>query len=852
MGEKRRKSLLRKSFGAESSMTINNDCTTTGECLPSLLILFQKGGDAFINNIIRGLSPYFNIEKAIPADQISCQTLIKKHQNVWIEWGNEFAKHLTNSCAPELRGRRVFLRIHGYEIMTGLADQIDYRQINDLIFVCRDMRDILLNRKPEIRKQVERIHVIPNGVDTDKFKLIRRNKGHHIASIGYINYKKGPVLLLHAFEEIHRQDPRFQLHVAGRFQDFYHEVYWQHFLQQNGLRGFIHYNGWIENLPSWLSSKHFVISTSLSESQGMGVLEAMATGCQPLIYNFHTASSIYPAEYLWNTQEDLINKLYMRQEPSNVRDFVVNNYSISTQIIRLREMLEERIEVVFEGPTSYKEAQHQVPTACFSENLTLRQEANKEYGFALLENGNFLGATVFLERALAQSDYKDEASAGKLLETYIEQGRYDRIASVFRDMGLAAASRGDYNTMLLRFYDAYYYTYSITRSYRWLVFDKAIDTTLRLVAPHIEPLAAHHEIIQKIDHDKIKIVIGCEGFDPQWSSIKRLIDLGVRLDKSKFQVIYFSRLAPSIENNAVIEMLINNGCFIAYSSDDEVLPHIRKGLYLLKNIKADVFLLTTSWLTPHLDLLAHCRGARYNVVLATQGGGLETSADYIISTVEALFLDDNKEGVHVGPMYEFTPPHRKQTLKRKGNILKAAVIGRSVKLKNHSYWNTLAEVMRGIPELEIDIMGATSKEIFGSENSPFPRLRCLGFRRDISELLPQYDLYIDTWPLGGGSTLREAHWAGLPIISYKANWFEHYNAAAKIHVALIEFVHPDLLLDTCDCSLMLPVISKLSRDHNYYLKICQESAAIPVLSPDESANKIVQFLFNLTHGKQGD
>jgi glycosyltransferase involved in cell wall biosynthesis len=318
----------------------------------SLLVCCVTDSDNFVDGFIRGLAPRVRVEKLVSSLSDDFLAGIARHETVWLEWGMDMAAALTNHAKERLRGKRVILRIHHYEVFSGQAEDIDYGPVSDLVFVCRHMRDMLLAKKPEIRDQVERIHVIPNGVDMERFQPAARRPGFNLAYAGWLNYKKGPMVLMHAFEALHREEPRFRLHLAGRINQEFYEPAIQGFLQNNGLGDAVVFYDWVEGMDRWLADQDFIICTSLSESQGMGLMEAMASGVMPLIYNFPGADQIYPRKLLWSNLGELVELTRRQADPADLRAFVEQNYSLDLQVERTRRMLLEKKETVFAGYTT--------------------------------------------------------------------------------------------------------------------------------------------------------------------------------------------------------------------------------------------------------------------------------------------------------------------------------------------------------------------------------------------------------------------------------------------------------------------------------------------------------------------
>jgi glycosyltransferase involved in cell wall biosynthesis len=57
-------------------------------------------------------------------------------------------------------------------------------------------------------------------------------------------------------------------------------------IKQLSLQENVIYEGIISDVNSWLDEKHYLLSTSIIESQGMGIIEGMAKGLKPVIHNF--------------------------------------------------------------------------------------------------------------------------------------------------------------------------------------------------------------------------------------------------------------------------------------------------------------------------------------------------------------------------------------------------------------------------------------------------------------------------------------------------------------------------------------------------------------------------------------
>jgi len=223
----------------------------------------------------------------------------------WFEWCDELlvtASKMPKQCP-------IVCRLHSYEAFTDLPSQVDWSRVDQLIFVNDSVRDLF---ERQVTCDTPRI-VIPNGVDLDRFTIPQPKRyGKKIASVGYINYKKNPTLLLYCFKKIHQYDPQFSLHIAGEFQDSRIQIYFEDFLKKNPLP--VHFDGWVDDMPNWYADKDFVISTSLFESFHYSIAEGMASGLMPLIHHWLGAENLYPEEFLFSDPDDCLTLVQRLEE----------------------------------------------------------------------------------------------------------------------------------------------------------------------------------------------------------------------------------------------------------------------------------------------------------------------------------------------------------------------------------------------------------------------------------------------------------------------------------------------------------------------------------------------------------
>ncbi|MFH1642170.1 MAG: glycosyltransferase, partial [Nanoarchaeota archaeon] len=127
------------------------------------------------------------------------------------------------------------------------------------------------------------------------------------------------------------------------FQEERYQLYLEQMQKQNPLLSKqIKYHGWVENPAEWLQDKSHIICTSVLESQGKGIMEAMSMGLKPVIHDFVGASSIYPGKYLWRTSSEFCEMVLSdKYIPSEYRQYIIDNYSTEDKIEQIESVISQ-------------------------------------------------------------------------------------------------------------------------------------------------------------------------------------------------------------------------------------------------------------------------------------------------------------------------------------------------------------------------------------------------------------------------------------------------------------------------------------------------------------------------------
>ncbi len=272
-----------------------------------LHVVCAPGHTRFIEDTASRLGLDIEVTTCFSIEPSEIRLAITAADTVWLEWANELTIATTNELADLLADRRVIVRLHSYELFAGLAAAVRWHVVDDVVFVGAHIRDLARQLCPALFEQVDRVHVIPNGIDLDRFPLAEpRRDGKNLAFVANLSFKKGPMLLLHAFRALVDADPEFRLFLAGRVDQPRYAFYIDHLVRLWGLQDHVRHDGQVEDVCSWLADKDFVVCTSPIEGQGLGILEGAARGLRPLVHHFVGAEQVYPTSWLWSTIDEFV------------------------------------------------------------------------------------------------------------------------------------------------------------------------------------------------------------------------------------------------------------------------------------------------------------------------------------------------------------------------------------------------------------------------------------------------------------------------------------------------------------------------------------------------------------------
>ena len=314
-------------------------------------LAFFCGGDGmtFLDEIMEFARQRFEVRLFDGRTEEDLYEMMKWSDVSWFEWCTNLA--VLGSRQPKVC--KNIIRLHRYEAYEQWPRHVNWSNVELLVTVGNSfVREALLEKVPQLESTTSLIS-IPNGVNLEKFPFTARQRGKNIAFVANLRTVKNPPFVLQCMQKLHYIDREYRLFIAGVSLDGALEQYLKHMVAALDLRDVVFFDGWQPDIRSWLTDKHYVVSTSIIESQGMGILEAMACGLKPVIHNFPGASETFPSEYLFNIAEEFCAQICSGgYEPQKYRKVVEERYPLRNQLARINNIF-TRFEAEIDSDRTY-------------------------------------------------------------------------------------------------------------------------------------------------------------------------------------------------------------------------------------------------------------------------------------------------------------------------------------------------------------------------------------------------------------------------------------------------------------------------------------------------------------------
>ncbi|OCA97365.1 glycosyltransferase family 4 protein [Clostridium beijerinckii] len=760
-----------------------------------LVFFVRLGLDSFLGDIIEALSQEYEIKKIIVTEYKQIEDGMQWADICWFEWCDELIAY--GSKLELAREKKVICRLHSYEAFTDYINNVTWNSIDKLIVVGAHIKDFIVQNF-NIDEKI--ISVIPNGIDEKKWTYKERENGFNIAYVGYINYKKGPMLLLHTFKAIYDEDNRYKLYIAGVFQDNRDVLYYNQMVRELGLENNVIYEGWQNDLDKWLEDKNAILCTSVLESQNISVMQAMCKGIKPIIHNFVGARVIYPYQYVWNTITEAVEMISDKNYTSKVyRAFIKERYSLNDQLIKIKDLLISLSEKGSKENLNYINPDH------------LRKSSDQ----VDLMKTKFRVNSDDMTNTEALFDYllsiNDEESYMKYLSEWFIRSKYE----------LTFKFNYYYGNMYRRFT-----SYSRFKYMQENVYEEMDKIGGKILDENYLTYFNNKKISLK--ENKRKILFILNGLDIHQSVTQFFINYLESSKNIKYRYSVLSLLNKNEFNNSKESIdyfnKLNVNLFVPISNCIE--DKIKEFYTYISEGNFDYVVYQSLYFAPIGILLYPLLKKVCKIIGKIQ---FQQPEDYFDEKLDFCYTYIKKDNCCKN-ILELISPINTELVDKNLNIRnlfnidrkKKVVIsiGRSIKYKSNEFWNFVIKLINEIDDICLVVFGgdySEFKEYVPNELIQECKVIFAGFNLEASSYLKSCDFYLNSYP-GGGYSLEEAYYAELPIITfYKEEDGEAFNVMNASYMAPSYLYNNARIIfpKTGDFDKLLSYSKKLIQDNSF-------------------------------------
>jgi len=243
---------------------------------------------------------------------------------VWFEWADNNVVKFTKENVDYLKNKNVIVRLHAVEAYTGWFININWEVVDNLIVVSEHIKEKVMPHIPDNVK----IHVIPNGIDLDKWTFNQRSNGPNVAVVGHFQADKGALIVPHIMSIM----SNCHFHIAGvvrlgpntRTGEYFDYI-------TTPMKDRITFYGHVKDIDKWYEecSINYLLCPSLAESFNVSIGEAMAKGIKPIINDFWGSRKLWMPDTIYSTVDKIPRILAGKYDSVAYRKWVEDRYDLN-------------------------------------------------------------------------------------------------------------------------------------------------------------------------------------------------------------------------------------------------------------------------------------------------------------------------------------------------------------------------------------------------------------------------------------------------------------------------------------------------------------------------------------------
>lgn len=245
----------------------------------------------------------------------------------------------------DLTGKKVIIRPIDIEVHQGHQFNVIWDVVDDVICIAKHIeKEMNYDSLPKFDRAKTKTHLIPCGVNLDRYKFAERKPGFNIAIISERWASKGTHLLLQVMLKLHRLDSRYRFTWLGQRSDHQWEhLYRDEFVEHHQLPvEFINILNDGSTVDEFLEDKNYLLHGSVKEGFSYATAEAMAKGIKVVPHRFYGANDIWPG-ITWDTIDEAVEMITNQEYDSEYyRQYLIDHRYTTEQMM-------ESIQKVIDG-----------------------------------------------------------------------------------------------------------------------------------------------------------------------------------------------------------------------------------------------------------------------------------------------------------------------------------------------------------------------------------------------------------------------------------------------------------------------------------------------------------------------
>ncbi len=460
------------------------------------------------------------------------------------------------------------------------------------------------------------------------------------------------------------------------------------------------------------------------------------------------------------------------------RDIAFCYFSMALRIDPLNEDANENLKLLKNQDIIPKV--HKFPTSCFDANPKVRYQALLNEFNSQIKNNELKLAINTGKKLMKISEYSNSNLIELMSGLLSHFGDIPSIQDLWKRHGSFSLIQGDEDGFLESMYKSIYAEsyFSTNPSYQFSKIDPDISNLIKLYAKSVKSsLKINHTPIENTSKTRLKIGFLLEGFGYEHAPIRFYLAILPQIDQTQVEVYVYSRYGPSDErakkdNYAkTISEFSRNGIIVKYPNQ----PHTQSQQkdFLIKTITSDdldILFFQTVYFVPLYHLLGHLKLARFQANLEHQQPEEASCMDMTFATPKFYLESPNIMSEAIIAYTKKNTDGGDLNISFPQNSIILVSVNRELKYQHQIFWDNICQLLAESESLHYIAVGCSK---LSSEITLDPavkeRIIFPGFQNDIVKFLKISDIYIDTFPSGGGTSIIEAMYWGLPVVCPSQN-----------------------------------------------------------------------------------